>query len=371
MFLLNEILWFLPLVFYSGFRVWRLIRRPLLKALFIVAFIAVLGGFPLAESLSHRSAAGAARPVMLAGYYCLPLLLYFVLFVVPADLLLGLARLTRLLSKDTIAKPRFRSARLGLYLLVPVVVVGLGIWNYDTIRIKHSTINVPRRSSTVPRFRIVFAADFHLGERTAARFMERFVDRVNAQNPDIVLFGGDMLEGDRRGEDAARFEAQFRRIRSKLGLYAVPGNHEGYAGGRTEFFERAGIRLLTDEVVRVDDTLTLAGRNDSRRRGRKAVADLLKDTPRDLPLIVLDHRPLDLDNISLAGADILLSGHTHHGQLFPVNFVTRDRYELDWGYKLKRQTHVFVTSGVQLWGPPVRTTGLSEILVIDVQLTSY
>jgi hypothetical protein len=108
------------------------------------------------------------------------------------------------------------------------------------------------------------------------------------------------------------------------------------------------------------------GRTDVRFRDRKSIDELLRDCDQGLPVIVLDHRPTDLDNVSLSGADILFSGHTHHGQLSPVNLVTKQRYELSWGYKRKNGTHVFVTSGIQTWGPPVRTAGVSEIVIVNV-----
>ncbi|MCJ7643576.1 MAG: hypothetical protein MUP28_03740, partial [Candidatus Aminicenantes bacterium] len=127
-----------------------------------------------------------------------------------------------------------------------------------------------------------------------------------------------------------------------------------------------GIKLLEDMVVKIDDAVYLAGRNDAHSRNRKPVADLLRDTPEDLPVILLDHRPTDLENVSRTGVDIQLSGHTHHGQLFPINGITNREYELSWGYIKKNRTHVFVTSGVQLWGPPVRTAGSSEILLLNV-----
>jgi predicted MPP superfamily phosphohydrolase/uncharacterized membrane protein len=374
-FLLNEILWSLPLVGYSVFRVVRLLRRTLTRVLFVVGFLAVLAGFPVAESLSHRGAVGAGHWIMMAGWYGLPLLLYFVLVVVPLDLVLGCLRLTRVLSKATVTSPRFRSVRLGVYLVLPVLIVAGGIVNFRTIRIHRYTIEVPRREASVDRLRVVFASDFHLSDRTSARFMQTFAAKVNAQEPDIVLIGGDVFEGDRREEDRLGFERGFRALRAKYGVFGVLGNHEGYRGGQTDFFERAGIRLLRDEVVRVDRALILAGRRDGSRRrrgnpepGRASMAELLRGTVHDLPLVVLDHRPVDNDAISRAGADIQLSGHTHRGQLFPVNFITHHRYEIDNGYKLKGTTHVFVSTGVQLWGPPVRTTGSSEILVIDVRL---
>jgi predicted MPP superfamily phosphohydrolase len=368
MFLLNEILWFLPLVVYAGYRLVRLIKRRLFKYLFAALFIVLCLGFFLAESLSHSSAAGWTRPLLLAGYYTLPVILYIVIFVVLADLVIGLLWLLKIPPREVIRSPRFRAVRLGVYLIVPALVVLYGILNYNHLRVKTYSIDVPRKSSAVQRLRIVFASDFHLGDRTSSNFLPRFVEKVNAQKPDLVLIGGDVLEGDRRDQDLQEFEYQFRRLRSKYGVFGVPGNHEGHGGNPGDFFVRSGIRLLQDEVVRIDEALILAGRNDGHGRKREPMGELLKDAPRDLPLVVMDHRPTDLDQISRSGADIQVSGHTHVGQLFPVNFITQYRYELDWGYKKKRQTHVFVSSGIQLWGPPVRTVGASEILVIDVAL---
>jgi predicted MPP superfamily phosphohydrolase len=88
---------------------------------------------------------------------------------------------------------------------------------------------------------------------------------------------------------------------------------------------------------------------------RKTVAELLAETPRDLPVILADHRPTELPAAAEAGVDVQFSGHTHDGQLFPVNLITARRYELSWGYEKKGPTHVFVSCGVQLWGPRVRT----------------
>ena len=129
---------------------------------------------------------------------------------------------------------------------------------------------------------------------------------------------------------------------------------------------KAGIRMLQDAVLKIDGAFYLAGRNDARSRNRKSIEELLQTAPDDLPVILLDHRPTGLDRVSQSHVDIQLSGHTHQGQLFPINIVVRRQYELSWGYRKIRQTHFFVTSGVQLWGPPVRTAGASEILVINV-----
>ncbi|MCX6563573.1 MAG: metallophosphoesterase [Candidatus Aminicenantes bacterium] len=366
MWLLNELIFSTPLIIYVCLRIRKLFARKLYKNISTALFLVLVLAFPLAEILSHGSGPSWTRPLMNVGYYALPLLLYLVLTVIAVDLLIGLLRLTRVLSKEKVHGPRFRRFRLGFVMLFPLVVVLLGILNFHHLRVKEYAVEVPRRASTLTQLKIVFASDFHLGDQTESDFMDRFVALVNAQDPDLVLIGGDVLEGDRRDEALDHFESQFRRIKSKYGVFAAPGNHEGYGGNRDEFFSRAGIRLLRDAVDRIDGAFTVAGRNDGRSRDRKTIEALLQGVPDDLPLILIDHRPTDIENISRTRADIQVSGHTHHGQLFPINFITNKQYELSWGYKKKGGTHVFVSSGVQVWGPRVRTVGDSEILLIRV-----
>ena len=366
MFLLKEILFCSPLIIYVGFRIWKLIPQRFFKILFIIFYIFLVLAFPLAETLSHASGMGWANFIMIAGYFSLPLLLYLVLWVILVDLALGVALLTRILYKETVKRQRFQRAWLFLILAVPLAVVLIGTVRNNHPQIREYSIEIPKKSSGIRQLKIAFVSDFHFRETTNRHLMERFVEKVNAASPDIVLIGGDVLEGDRQGEKLGEFEAQFRRLKPKYGVYGVPGNHDLHGANSKTFFDQAGIRLLQDTVEQIDNAFYLVGRNDGRSRGRKSIEELLRDCDRSLPVIVLEHRPTDLDNVSRSGADILLSGHTHNGQLFPVNFITKRYYELSWGYKLKKGTHVFVTSGIQVWGPPVRTAGDSEILIVNV-----
>lgn len=370
MFLLNEILLLSPLIVYSFIRILSLFRRPASRVAFAGAFLVLLAAFPVAESLSHRAGGHASKALMTIGYDALPYLMYLVLTVILSDIIIGGGRLLKLVSRESVRGSRFRLARLCLALAVPALVVAAGILNFHWLRVKEYSVDVPRRESAVAGLKVVFASDFHLGALTDRGFMEKFVAKVNALDPDIVLIGGDILEGDRRDEDTTLFAREFRRLHAVYGVYAVPGNHEGYRGGGKEFSERAGILLLEDAVVKVDEAFYLVGRRDARSRNRKPVADLLKDVRQDLPVVLLDHRPTDLEAVSRTDVDIQLSGHTHDGQLFPINWITAREYELSWGHLKKGRTDFFVTSGVQLWGPPVRTAGASEILVIRVNFTS-
>ncbi len=366
MFLLREFLFSTPLIIYAGFRIWKLIPKNLFKIAFIIFYILFVLAFPLAEILSHHVGTGWSKFIIIPGYFSLPLLLYLILSVILLDLALGLARLTRILSKTTVKRRGFRLARLFLVLVMPVAVVVIGGVRNNHPQIRQYSVEIPQKSSEVRQLKIAFIADFHLRETTDRHPMERFVEKVNTANPDIVLIGGDVFEGDRQDEKLGEFETQFRRLKPKYGVYGVPGNHDLRSVSAITFFDRAGILLLQDAVEKIDNAFYLVGRNDGRSRGRKSIDEILRDCDRSLPVIVLDHRPTDLENISQTGADILLSGHTHNGQLFPINLFAKRQYELSWGYKLKNRTHVFVTSGIQVWGPPVRTAGTSEILIINV-----
>ena len=156
-------------------------------------------------------------------------------------------------------------------------------------------------------------------------------------------------------------------IKTGYGVYGVLGNHEHYAGQeKGDFFDRAGIMILSDTNLIVNSEFNLAGRNDRHIRTRKPIGTILKFVTDSLPVIMIDHRPTEIDSISKTQVDVQFSGHTHNGQLFPINLITGKVYILSYGYRKIRNTHFFVTSGIQLWGPPVRTTGKSEIMVIDI-----
>jgi predicted MPP superfamily phosphohydrolase/uncharacterized membrane protein len=367
MYLFNELLLSIPLVIYVGWRLRRLIARRALKNLSTVLLALLAAGYPAAESLAHGAVGGAKKVLILAGYYALPLVLYFIMTVLLVDLVIAILRLSKAVSRQTVQSEKFRRGRLTLVLALPVLVVAAGIVNANVLRVRGYTVEVPRRSSAVREVKVAFASDLHLSGLTPKDWLAKFVDKINAQKPDIVLIGGDILEG--HGDDGAMgvYETQFKRLEARYGVFAVPGNHEGYARTKPEFFDSSGIRLLQDAGEKIDDAFYLIGRKDGRSRNRKSVEELLVDAPGNLPIIMLEHRPADMESVGRTRVDLHLSGHTHDGQLFPANLITRRQYGLSWGHLKKGNTHFIVTSGAQLWGPPVRTVGASEILVIRVR----
>ena len=125
--------------------------------------------------------------------------------------------------------------------------------------------------------------------------------------------------------------------------------------------------MLRDSSIKIEESLDIVGREDRSiaqfaRRKRKPVAELMVSVDKNFPVILMDHQPFKLEEAERFGVDLQLSGHTHHGQLWPFNFITKKMYEVSWGYKKKGSTHVYVSSGVGTWGPPVRTGNRPEIV---------
>ena len=249
-------------------------------------------------------------------------------------------------------------------------VVVAGIINFNTIRTSEYQIDIPRKSSKISHLKIAFVADFHLMEGTNINFVERFAKKIENINPDLMLFGGDNVEGDREDENMIAIEQVLRGVKARYGVFTVLGNHEHYAGqDKGSFFDNAGIKVLSDTSVIIDNSFSLVGRNDSHISTRKEIGEILKSVTDSLPVILVDHRPTEIEQVSRTLVDVQLSGHTHNGQLFPINLITGKVYELSWCHKKIGNTHFFVTSWIRLWGPSVRTTGKSEIMVIDINFT--
>jgi len=364
---------FIVLVIYSlpniyvYFRIKKLFTNDGYKKVFTVFYILFVLAFPMAEVLSHNTSSSWVKYFLLFAYYSVAFLLYLFLFLVLFDILRGVNRLLKIVPVEIIHSRKFRTISLCILFVFSAAVVIIGSVHYNTIRVKEYQVDVPRRSAVIKHLKIAMAADFHLGQITGKQFLEKFTAKINSLHPDILLIPGDIVEGHRNDGEQSEFTRLFRQVKAKYGVYASPGNHESHGrNNKLDFFANAGINLLADTFVVIDNSFCLVGRNDRHSNNRKPIEELLDKIPDHLPVIVLDHRPTELEPVSKHGVDIQLSGHTHYGQLFPFNYIIKNLYELSWGYKKIRDTHFFVTSGIQVWGPPVRTAGNSEIMVINV-----
>jgi hypothetical protein len=220
---------------------------------------------------------------------------------------------------------------------------------------------------------VVAASDIHLGTIIGRRRLDRIVNTINEMNPDLVLLPGDVVDEDIAPVIRENLGESLRAIRSRYGVFSITGNHE-YIGGADEacrYLEEHGVRVLRDSVATLQNGLQIVGREDRSIRQfagkeRKPLGELLAGLDRTRPVLMMDHQPFQLDEAVRAGVDLQLSGHTHHGQVWPLNYVTRAIYEVSWGYLERGGTHFYVSSGVGTWGPPVRLGNTPEIILLTL-----
>lgn len=357
---------------YVFIRIWQVFINKGYKIYYTIIYLLIAAIYPLSNLFSEGDTDLLATIFTSIGNYILPFYLYLFLSVLLFDILLLINRLFKIISADKIKSTRFKITGLSSILFFAVAVVVAGVINFNTIRTSEYRIEIPGKSSVIQHLKIAFVADFHLQERTNVNFVERFAGMIAEINPDLMVFGGDIVEGDREDENMIVFEKLLREMKMKYGVFGVLGNHEYYGGqDKGSFFDKAGIKVLCDTILMLDNSFYLGGRYDSHFRTRKTIGDLMKSVPDSLPLILIDHRPTEIDQVSRTKVEIQLSGHTHNGQLFPINLITGKVYRLSWGHKKIGNTDFFVTSGIRLWGPPVRTTGKSEIMIIDITFTGH
>ncbi len=351
---------------YVFIRIWKLFINKGYKVHFTVVYLLLASIYPLSNLIDENS--GFIRIVFTdVANYILPFYLYLFLFILLDDIFLLINYLIRFVDREKLRTTKFKARSLSFILILSCVVVVAGIINFNAIRTSEYTIDIPARKSKTEHLKIAFVADFHLKKGVSIPFVESFREKIKEIDPDLMIFGGDIVEGDRDDGNLAPFADILSKINSKYGVYAVLGNHEHYAGQeRGSFFDEAGLKVLSDTNIVVANSFNLTGRNDGHIRNRKPIADLLRSAVDTLPDILIDHRPTEIEQVSRTSVDVQLSGHTHNGQLFPINLITRNVYVLSWGHKKIGNTHFFVTSGIRLWGPPVRTTGKSEIMVINI-----
>ena len=288
--------------------------------------------------------------------------------------------------------PRGWALSLLLVLLAGSVLLNvLGLHTARDVVVTRYAVPKETLGQTDP-LRIVLIGDLHIGVNSSPALYADMVEQINRQEPDLVLVAGDIVTSSygAMGE-SERYASVLRGIRAAQGVYVVYGNHdmdEPLLGGFScigaenavrnpampDFLERCGWTLLTDETVTLPERngLVIAGRRDESRPGdgvrqRASPETLLEGVDPAAPVILLQHEPSEPERLGELGVDLALSGHTHDGQVFPGNLITRAMLPQSYGQRQWGSANVIVTSGVGFYGPPIRVGTVSEIVVIDVQ----
>lgn len=352
--------------------------RVIFCVVYAFAALSPLTGFAVQEPQWLRHA------LKQAGNYWLGWMLYLVLAVLVVEGLLFAVR--RIRRKDFQQMQRVRQVQGGVALVLVCAVCLYGMANADRLRVTDYEITLDGAGEDMT---VALLADLHLGYSTETAYIEQAVQAVNNMQADLVVIAGDIFDNEYEAiPEPGRIAAALASLHSTYGVYACWGNHdvsEPILAGFTwdtadadkddprmeEFLRQAGITLLADEAVTLENGVQLVGRKDPSRDkklgdDRLSPEALLEPLDPARPVFVIDHQPKELDELAAAGADLDLSGHTHDGQMFPGNLIMPLIWDNPCGCLQVGGMYSVVTSGLGVWGPDMRVGTKSEIVRITV-----
>ena len=306
--------------------------------------------------------------------------IFVLLYLVMIFLILDLGRAVHLIPKTWLIGNGYTSAGV---LALMLAIFGYGNLHYyskvrQPLEIKTDKA-VSARSFEEKTIKIVLLSDLHLGYHNRRSEFKKWVDLINAEHPDLILIAGDIIDISVRPLLEENVAEEFHRL--KAPVYACLGNHEYYSGEPKagEFYREAGIHLLRDSVARIGN-IAIIGRDDKTNPHRKSISEIIRQAKESKSLtafadkkkhqeftILLDHQPYHLEEAEQNGIDFQFSGHTHHGQVWPISWITDAIYEDAFGPLRKGNTQYYVSSGMGIWGGKFRIGTRSEYVVLTLK----
>lgn len=342
-------------VVYVCWHLWRITPfGSFAKLLVVVLFLLWMMSAFVCLFASERFPVPVATVLYEVSYTWLIAFLYLLIVFIVADVL----TLCRLLPNTFLC-----DCGTGLLAIVGIVAAIMLAGNLHYRHKYREELTIRTSKPLEKPLTIVFASDLHIGYHNRRAELARWIDLFNAEQPDLVLIGGDIIDRSTRPLLEGDYAAEFRRLNAPI--LSVLGNHEYFSGVKNAeaFFEASGIRLLKDEGADIEG-VRIVGRNDRSNRHRKPLSELT-DTSGAFT-ILLDHQPFDLKEAEEAGIDFQFSGHTHRGQVWPISWITDAMYEKSWGHYQRGATRYYISSGIGIWGPKIRVGTRSEYLVLHL-----
>lgn len=350
----------LPLlaITYISWHIWCLLPLSWIWKTLII--IMLTGSFLLMFAGIWRSTDQMPMPLAVTVYEIGTSSIFILLYLFMIFLVLDLGRLLRIVSRTLLYNNWWTAGSLVLFMF--------GLFLYGHLHYKHKyRQEVTLNSEKVAKpMKLVMMSDLHLGYHNRRDELHRWVDMINAEKPDLVLIAGDIIDGSMRPLKEQKMYEEFKRI--KAPVYACIGNHEYYSGepGAQQFYRDAGIQLLQDSATVVGD-LCIIGRDDRTNIHRDSLGVIMKKADLTKYCILLDHQPYHLDQAERHHVDFQFSGHTHHGQVWPISWITESIYECAFGPYKKGHTDYYISSGFGIWGGKFRIGTRSEYVVVMIK----
>ena len=354
----------LPLlaITYISWHVWCLlpfswIWKTLVIILMTSSFLLMFAGI-------WRSTDQMPMPLAVSVYEIGTSSIFILLYLFMLFLVLDLGRLFRILPRTLLYNNGWTAGGIVVFMFC--------LFLYGHLHYKNKyrqEVTLTSEKITKP-IKLVMMSDLHLGYHNRREELHRWIDLINAEQPDLVLIAGDIIDGSMRPLKEQKMYEEFQRI--KAPVYACLGNHEYYSGepGAQQFYQDAGIQLLQDSIAIVGD-LCIIGRDDRTNIHRKSLGKIMAENTSLIShssfLILLDHQPYHLEQAERQHIDFQFSGHTHHGQVWPISWITESIYECAFGPYKKGHTDYYISSGLGIWGGKFRIGTRSEYVVVTIK----
>jgi len=362
--------------YYVGRKIFRWLRL-VVPGSHVPIFIGICIFFVLSIALGFVPFNINARKILIwFAWFLIGLFVYFLLFFALSDIFMLIAKLLRFIPSP--APQRIIIIAGWIVFVCTAVMTFHGVIHARQIKHADYTVKIEKESA-LKNLNIVLISDLHLGYLNDDKWLAKIVDKVNSLEPDIVCIAGDVFNDNLKAlPNPAQAGRSLKSIKSTYGVYACMGNHDGGNSfdEMLRFLEQNNVRTLLDEQVIIEDKFIIIGRRDSSPIGNQGEArkkwqnTYIPEENKNLPVIVLDHNPANIKEYGNE-VDLIFSGHTHKGQMFPGNIVTNLIFDVDYGHYQKNKDegspHVVVTSGIGVWGPPLRIATNSEIARILVE----
>ena len=361
--------------FYIGLRGWQAFpRNAVFSRVYIITFILVALSYFASRIIENFSVCQASSALFWIGSFWFGFMLYFFAAALFFDIIRLSNHIFNFYPSFIINNyDRVKTVSAVSVIIITIIIHIYGFANARGLNIREISLSVPKKAGSLKELRIAFVSDIHLGTIIKNARLERMVSSINGLKPDIIILGGDVFDEDLKPVLLYNMGDILKDLKARFGTYAVSGNHEYYGGieEAAAYLENHGIRVLRDRVMKINNSFYIAGADDHTKKQFTGTAplqfkDLLKDADMNLPVILAVHNPQRIKEAVDIGADVMLSGHTHNGQLWPITLITNMIYEVSYGYRKIGSTQAYVSSGYGSWGPPVRIGTSTEIMLLKL-----
>jgi predicted MPP superfamily phosphohydrolase len=331
---------------YLLWRAWKaLAGTGLFRILVFILYLPFSYTFFLWHRLERGEPSVFKETICALGAFYPGVLLYLVLFTVLVDVLRLVNHFFPFFPK-WIRENRRKAGRTAFFAVVAVTsaVVFAGLFYARHVRINSMEITIDKKAAGMDSLNLVALSDIHLGPYMRIPRLEKIVRMIKSLDPDVVLILGDIVNEEALTSEKEQLPNSLGKIRARFGVYACMGNHEHFAGIKNslELLRRSGITGLQNKAELVAGSFYLVGRSNrsyiAHNERRMPLKEILKDVNMNLPVILMDHQPVHLEEAAEAGVDLQLSGHTHGGAVFPITLVNDRLFEIARGYGRKMNT---------------------------------